>query len=124
MASDPGAVHDRLEAIISLRLRGPAGTELEVDAVVDSGYTASLTLPDPIVLTLELILHSESEAVMADGSLRSVDVYAAEVFWDGVWRQILISSGGGEALLGMRLLEGYELRIGVEVGGPVKITLL
>ena len=32
-----GVVNARREAIVRLRVRGPAGTEIDVDAVIDSG---------------------------------------------------------------------------------------
>ncbi len=37
------------EARIGLKIRGPGGQEQEVEAVVDTGYTASLSLPPAIV---------------------------------------------------------------------------
>ena len=40
-----GIVNDRHEAIVRLRVRGPGGVESEVSAIVDSGFTSSLTLP-------------------------------------------------------------------------------
>lgn len=42
--------------------------------------------------------------MLADGSVRHFDVYAAEVEWDGAWRPVLVSALGDEVLLGMRLL--------------------
>ena len=40
-----GTVNSRLEAVVRLRVRGPAGVEADVDAVVDTGFTSALTLP-------------------------------------------------------------------------------
>ena len=40
-----GTVNARLEAVVRLRVRGLGGAELDVDAVVDTGFTSSLTLP-------------------------------------------------------------------------------
>src|SRR5205809_438211 len=60
----------------------------------------------------------------ADISSRPFDIYAAEVEWGGVWRAILVSAVGAEALLGMRLLAGHTLRIDVVPGGVVEITPL
>lgn len=119
-----GAVNARREAVVPLRVRGPSGTELAVDAVVDSGFTASLTLPAAVVAALGLARQSGGGAVLADGSARQFDIYAAEVMWDGGWRPVLVSALGDEVLLGMRLLEGHELRIGVVPGGVVEITPL
>jgi clan AA aspartic protease len=119
-----GAVNARREAVVPLRVRGPGGTELDVDAVVDSGFTASLTLPATAVAALGLARQSTGGAVLADGSIRQYDIYAAEVAWDGAWRPMLVSAVGDEVLLGMGLLAGHELRIAVVPGGAVEITPL
>jgi clan AA aspartic protease len=119
-----GVVNARTEAIIRLRVRGPGGAEQNVDAVVDSGFTASLALPALLVTALGLLHQSGSKVVLADGSVQQVDVYATEVEWDGTWRPVLASDIGNEVLVGMRLLKGHELRIAVVPGGAVEITPL
>ncbi len=119
-----GVVNARCEAIVRLRVRRPSGAELDVDAVVDSGFTASLTLPAAAVAALGLVRQSGGGAVLADGSVRQFDIYAAEVEWDGGWRPVLVSAVGDEVLVGMRLLAGYELRVAVVPGGAVEIKSL
>jgi predicted aspartyl protease len=116
-----GVVNARNEGIVSLRVRDPGGSERDVDAVVDSGFTASLALP---AAALGLSRQSSGGAVLADGSVRQFDIDAAEVAWGGAWRPVLISAVGAEVLLGMRLLAGHELRIAVVPGGAVEITPL
>ncbi len=81
-----GTVNARLEAVVRLRMRGLGGAELDVDAVVDTGFTSSLTLPSTAVTALGLVRQSGGSAVLGDGSVRHFDVYAAEVEWDGAWR--------------------------------------
>ena len=44
-----GVVNARHEAVVGLRVRGSGGVELGVDVIVDSGFTASLTLPMAVV---------------------------------------------------------------------------
>ncbi|HVA50964.1 MAG TPA: hypothetical protein VNH11_31780 [Pirellulales bacterium] len=107
-----------------LRVRGPSHIELTVDAVVDSGFSASLTLPAAEIATLGLEYRSRSGAVLADGSLRRFGIYAAEVEWHGFWCPVLISEVGEETRLGMRLLAGNVLRIEVAPGGAVEIIPL
>jgi len=119
-----GVVSARHEAIVELRLRGPGGSELDVDTIVDSGCTASLTLPAATVAALGLTLQSGGGAVLADGSFRQFDICAAEVEWNGGWLPVLVSAVGNEALLGMGLMAGNELRIAVVPGGVVEITPL
>ena len=116
-----GIVNARYEAIVRLRVRGPGGVEADVDAIVDSGFTSSLTLPAATVTALGLVRQSGATAVLADGSIRQFEVYAAEVEWGGVWRTVLVSAVGSEPLLGMRLMAGHVLNIEVVPGGMVKI---
>jgi len=108
-----GVVNARREAVVRLRVRGPGGSDQDVDAVIDTGFTASLTMP---VTALGLQRQSGSQAVLADGTLSQFDVYAAEVEWDGTWRPVLVSAVGAEVLVGMGLLAGHELRVAVVPG--------
>ncbi|HZK81682.1 MAG TPA: hypothetical protein VFC46_11455 [Humisphaera sp.] len=119
-----GVVNSRREAIVRLRVRGPGGIESDVDAIVDSGFTASLTLPAAMVTALGLVRQSGSSAVLADGSVRQFDICAAEVAWDGAWRAVLVSAVGNEPLLGMRLMAEHKLTIDVAPGGLVEIVPL
>jgi clan AA aspartic protease len=119
-----GVVNARHEAVVRLRVRGPGGVESDVDVIVDSGFTASLTLPVTMVTALGLARQSGGTAVLADGSVRQFDIWAAEVAWGGTWRAVLVSTVGNEPLLGMRLLAGHKLVVEVVPGGLVEILLL
>ncbi len=119
-----GVVNARLEAVVRLRLRGPGGAESDLEAIIDSGFTSSLTLPAAVVTALGLARQAGGSAVLADGSIRQFDIYAAEVEWGGNWRPVLVSAVGGETLLGMRLLAGHRLCFEVVSGGAVEITPL
>lgn len=117
-----GVVNARLEAVVRLRVRGPGGAEADVDAVLDTGFTSSLTLPAALAATLGLARQSGGSAQMADGSVRPFDIYAAEVDWGGAWRPVLVWAVGTEVLLGMQLLAGHQLRVDAVPGGVVEIT--
>ncbi len=119
MLSD--SVNARREAVVSLRVRGPAG-DATLDVVIDTGFSGALTLPPAVVSALGLVLQSQSRAVLADGSVKLFDVFDAEVEWENSWRAILVSVVGTEALAGMRLLAGHELRVAVVPGGAVTVT--
>lgn len=119
-----GVVNARCEAVLKLRLRGPTGGESSIDAVVASGFTASPALPLAVISSLALARQSGGRAMLADGSVRQFDIFAADVEWSGEWRTVLVSAIGDEALVGMWLLRGFELRIGVVPGGTVEITPL
>jgi predicted aspartyl protease len=119
-----GAVNTRYEAVVRLRVRNSGGRELDVEVLVDSGCALSLILPAVTVNILGLVRQSSGGAVLADGSVRECEVYAAEVEWDGVWRPILVSALGDEPLLGMPLIAGHRLSMDVLPGGLVEITPL
>jgi clan AA aspartic protease len=119
-----GVVNVHHEATVRLRVRGPSGIESGVDAIVDSGFTASLALPVTVVTALGLTRQSGGSALLADGSVRQFDICAAEVAWGRIWRPVLVYAVGGEPLLGMRLLAGHKLVIEVVPGGLVEIFSL
>ena len=119
-----GEVNARLEAVLRLRLRGPNGAEAQVEAVIDTGYTGTLTLPAPVVASLGLERGGGGQAVLADGTSRRFETFAAEVEWAGAWRGVEAYALGAEVLIGMRFLAGHGLRVEVVERGAVKVTAL
>jgi clan AA aspartic protease len=119
-----GTVNQRREAVLRLRIRGPQGAALELAAVIDTGFSASLTLPAETIAALGLVRQSVGRAALADGSIRQFGLYVAEVEWDGLWKPVIVSAIGAEVLVGMGLLAGHELRAAVVPGGKVEIAPL
>lgn len=117
-----GAVNAQMEAVVRLRVRGPSGAQAGIDAVIDTGFTSSLTLSQAVVSALGLIRQSGGTAVLADGSSRPFGIYAVEVEWGGTWRPVLAWAVGDEILLGMGLLAGHRLRVDAVPGGMAEIT--
>jgi predicted aspartyl protease len=118
-----GHVNILSEAVLPLRVFGPLG-ESFVTAVIDTGYTASLTLPAQTIAKLGLVSVSEGNAFLADGSNIEYHVYAAEVDWDGVRQRVSVFGIGGDALVGMAMLKWHRLRIDLSPGGVVEVTPL
>jgi clan AA aspartic protease len=112
------------EGRIRLKVKGFVGREQEVEAVIDTGYTASLTLPPALVAALGLRWRSVDRFTLADGSECIFDVYVAKVEWDGKMRTILVDEADAEPLVGMRLLRGYELKMQVRARGKITIKRL
>jgi hypothetical protein len=56
------------EARIQLKILGPRGQEKEIEAVVDTGYTASLSLTTALIMELGLFWQGIGRGVLADGS--------------------------------------------------------
>jgi predicted aspartyl protease len=116
-----GTVNARYEMRIKLPVRNSAGQEQDVEAVLDSDFTGSMTLPSSLIASLGLPWRSRTSAILANGNVEQMDVYAATIVWDGMPRSILIQAIDNVPLLGMALLVGYDLRARVTVGGVVQI---
>ena len=116
-----GTVNANLEAIVTLHLLGPAGQARGVDAVVDTGFNGYLILPPMLVADLGLPVVGDGEAVLADGSEAAFDVYGVTALWDGQPRYVETGAVGVFPLVGMAMMDSYDLRIEVVDGGHVVI---
>ena len=119
-----GTVNARYEVEIKLPIQNSAGQEHEIEAVLDTGFTGSLTLPPSVIAILHLPWHSRSSAILANGNVEHCDIYSATIIWDGKPRSILVQAIDNIPLLGMALLMGYDVRIRVIVGGNVQIEAI
>jgi clan AA aspartic protease len=119
-----GSVNPFREATIRLDVVGPQGQTHGVEAVVDTGFTGSLTLPSALITALRLPFRRRGRALLGDGSEVLFDVFEATVVWDGQPRRVPVDAAATEPLIGMSLLYGYELRVQVIDGGNVVITPL
>lgn len=99
-----GRVTARREAIIPVSVQDTHGHGQTIDAVLDTDYTGSLTLPPSLIAALGLPWRGYASAVLGDGSLQQFEVYAASVLWDGHVRVVEINAADTDPLVGMGLL--------------------
>ena len=97
---------------------------MAVEAMVDTGFTGFLTLPDRIIGALGLEFYDLVQATLGDGSATWFLAYKGLVDWDGVTVPVRIDSAETDPLVGMALLEGHALRIACVPGGEVTIERL
>ncbi len=119
-----GNVNSRREAIIQFAVMGRDNQRQGIKAVIDTGYTGFLTLPPVIITTLGLTWFMQEEGILGDGSICMFNVFEASVIWDGQVKSIEINESETDPLVGMGLLEGYELNIQGFAGGLVTIKSL
>lgn len=119
-----GVVNAQTEAIIRLPIRAADGREQEIEAVLDTGFNGSLTLPPAVITSLGLQWRSRGLVMMANGTEDHCDIYAATVIWDGRPRNILVEAADTDPLIGMALLYGHDLHMQVIEGGRVAIEPL
>jgi len=120
-----GQVNASLEAVISLTVcrveDANRQVELTVEAVIDTGYSAYLTLPTRMIAELDLSPIGDQQLILADGSKVDSTLYSATVIWDGQERAIEVDALEEEVLVGMALMDGYDLSVRVMVGGTVTL---
>ena len=116
-----GAVNARYQAVISLTVFDASGQPRRIEATLDTGFNGFLLLPTELVLELGIPFLTPATVTLADGNEDTFDLYRAEVIWDGELRSVRAYASDGDALIGMRMLDGYNLNMDVEPGGRVAI---
>ena len=118
-----GTIHGR-EAFVQMLIADRANVEQPLDAVVDTGFTGYLALPQPVIRQLGLISEGEGRITLADGSAQLHDIYRTAVVWHGEHQTIPILGMGDKPLIGMRMLAGIRITLSVVEGGAVTIEPL
>jgi clan AA aspartic protease len=119
-----GRVSDNRKAIVQLALKGNENQLRLVRAVVDTGYTGYLMLPQSMITDLEWQCVGTQQGVLGDGSVKSFDVYLGTIIWDGEIQELTVNASESEALIGMSLLDGYKIEIEACPGGEVRLAVM
>ena len=117
-----GRVTANREATTPLSISGPDRQARQITAIIDTGFNGYLTLPEDLIVNLNLSLVGNRRATLGDGNVATLDAYLATVLWHGREREVLLLQAEGEPLLGMALLYGSRLTLDAVVNGPVVIN--
>ena len=93
-----------------------------INAVIDTGFTGFLSLPNDIITELGLPWSYRDRGTLGDGSEVLFDIYDAVAIWDGKTKEIEVNSAETDPLIGMSMLRGYRLQVDTIEGGLVIIT--
>ena len=119
-----GQVTSDREAVVAIEIFNAADEPIELAAILDTGFTAHLTLSPVQITQLGLVQVHTATVVLGDGSETNVPVYRGEVQWHGQKRLVYVHGTDGGALVGMSLLYGSLLTMHAVDGGPVTIEPL
>ena len=119
-----GVVTASRDAVVRVTVRGPSGGAQRIRAVIDTGYNGWLSLPAELISRLVLPWLQIGFATLADGSETAFNIYEGLVLWDTRRRRIPVDESECTPLVGMSLLEGYELKMQVCRAGKVTIKAL
>jgi clan AA aspartic protease len=119
-----GLVNADLEACLRLLVRDNGGQSLPIDTVIDTGFNGFLTLPTAVISALGLPFLCRQQGQLADGTLHVFDVHVATVEWDGAQRAIEVEAVDAQPLVGVSLMQGFDLHVRVRPGDAVGITAI
>ena len=110
-----------LEPRVPLDILGSDGAFRSLNAVVDTGFTGMLTLPESVVSDLGLRRVREQEITLADGRSQLRRICRAELLWHGQPIDVLAYMMGDQPMIGTALLAPCRLTIDLWPGGAVII---
>jgi clan AA aspartic protease len=119
-----GIVTADREAIVRVLVRGPSGQQQRIKAVIDTGFDGWLSLPPAFIASLALPWRRRGSALLADGRETLFDIYEGVVVWDRRRLRIPVDEADTAPLVGMALLDGYELKVEVRSRGKVTVRRL
>jgi clan AA aspartic protease len=116
-----GYVNKNYEATVLVVVRNNAKLK-SINAVIDTGFTGFLSLPNDIITELGLPWSYRDRGTLGDGSEVLFDIYDAVAIWDGKTKEIEVNSAETDPLIGMSMLRGYRLQVDTIECGLVIIT--
>lgn len=116
-----GIVNADFEPIIPLSIRRFDGKVFTQDAIVDTRFNGWLSLSPDLIAQLNLRWKRRGRAILGDGSECIFNIYEVILVWDETLLTIPVDEADSEPLVGMSLIEGYQLTVQVFEGGQVEI---
>ena len=116
-----GRLNERLEPTVAVEVSNGDGDWQTVEAVLDTGFSGHLTLPQDLIERLGLDYAGRIRMVLADGEDTMAHSYRGFVNWLGQTRRAEIIASEGVPLLGMSLLDGCKITMRVRRGGEALI---
>ncbi|MDJ0681005.1 MAG: clan AA aspartic protease [Xenococcaceae cyanobacterium MO_167.B52] len=119
-----GFVNQNCEAMIQVAVGYANKRKQMINAVIDTGFTGFLSLPQSLIISLELPWYFRDVGTLGDGSEVIFEMYKATVIWDGQERIIDVAASEADPLIGMSLLYGFRVQIDAVEGGVVTIEAI
>jgi clan AA aspartic protease len=111
-------------ALLGITFRTLAQTDIEIEYVIDTGFTGYLTMPLSAIQSLGLTFLRRMPANLADDSTIFVEVYLATILWAGEEKEVEVLATGRRPLVGTMLLDGYEMTVQFADQGLVTVDPL
>ena len=119
-----GRVDADLQIWVPIELVDICGTSHSTEAVLDTGFDGSLSLPRELINRLGWEPELPVVVMMANGERTAWDTWDGVVIWHTRVRDVLVFEVEQHPLLGMELVSGSQLTIQARNGGQVLIEEL
>lgn len=119
-----GEVTASREIVVSFTVRDSDDLEHSIRAVVDTGFSGHLTLPQTTIASLDLSKSGDVTVILGNGTEAYLPKYDATIIWDGRDREISVYEADGDPLIGMKLLYGFDFHVHVVDGGMIALNRL
>ena len=113
-----------LYPVVQVELRGRDGRSVFVDAVLDTGFTGTISIPIGVIRELGIVRRRRETFVLADGSTSESSVYDGSVRFAGSWFETDIFSTHYIPTVGMRLLYGANISFDAVPDGDIEYRSL
>lgn len=111
----------RLEARITIDIAGDDRLFRSVEAIIDTGFTGALSLPESAAHELGLRSARAERVTLADGRSIRANVHAARILWHGQPLDARVQTLGSYPIIGTAVLANCRLTIDWLDGGEVFI---
>ena len=92
-----------------------------MEALLDSGFNGTVSLPEDEVEKLGLPLVSERSVTLADGNDARVKVHVGNVRFAARWYRCPVLATGDVPTIGMHLMQGMKVCFEASEGGAIEI---
>ncbi|WP_395144016.1 hypothetical protein [Armatimonas sp.] len=118
-----GKLNHKLAPLLDLNVLHADNTLQKLSFLVDTGCTLEMVLPTVVLADLGWPAIETMEIQQADASQVSVDLHAGSVFLGKLARPILAAALGTQPIIGMELLQGWQLCLDIIGPGEGEIRL-
>jgi clan AA aspartic protease len=110
MAALRGSLDDHYSPVVTIAVSAPSGPSEFVDALIDTGFTGFIQLPERRARELGLTPRAVSETQYADGRIDTVPLAWAKVALGPDVREgfVHLQRGNDEAIIGVDLLRVFR----------------
>ena len=110
-----------LAATVEVEIRWSASHSRTFEALLDTGFNGSVSLPTKVVEEVGLPLVTERTVTLGDASDLRVRVHAGYIRFADDWHRCPVLATGDIPLVGMQLLEGLKVCFESVEGGDIEI---